>query len=721
MKKNLFLGLILISLILFLWFSKSDYYVFNDQVDQYYNMWELDEAEKLLREIIEDNIKNQNIYSLKANLNRITNLYEDMEDYWEALYNIESLMLLEKDSYNLSKLETRRNNLITKKKIRDNLSKLAQNNDYFGVIEYYKLNKDFINEWSSILIFVYGSYLNNQDYKWAYEIAKLALQNNKRNSKINFRQTAMEKIEDILSNIAKDKTYKQSLSSNFNDTHIWQQFYIESLKIDKAQSTISNSKEVTIAIIDDWINPNHPDLTNNIRINNKEIKNNWKDDDKNWYTDDYVWFNAILWNGNMQPYWEHWTMVAWIIWAEINNKEWIAWITKKVKIMPIVACYSNEYAKLLWHDAWWCSLDAIKKWIKYAIDNWANIINLSLWWERFNYTNEYDSIIKDAYKKWIFIVVAAWNWDGMQLWSNWVNTNLVSVSPVCNDGFNKKAIFGVWALDKEWKITKWSNYWECADFSAFGEWIVSTSIPVYNWNYWVNYNKLDWTSFASPMIAWIIWLWFNKYWKLSIDKTYDALSKSLVENENWNKIIDVELFLTKLWWSSTKDYQTELYSAISRMYNNWLTSYKDVEDFMPDEYLTREQASKFFVKLANKFWKYDDTHINNGFSDIKSADPTLKLYIWNAYSMWIMKWKNNKFMPFNKLTQAQALAVILRITDWQQNEKWNQRYKEYYNIANNYWILEWLWFNYNLLDSTNITRKDVAVLIYWLVNKWVIK
>ena len=51
-------------------------------------------------------------------------------------------------------------------------------------------------------------------------------------------------------------------------------------------------------------------------------------------------------------------------------------------------------------------------------------------------------------------------------------------------------------------------------------------------------------------------------------------------------------------------------------------------------------------------------------SDMKKADPTLWAHIVYANNMWLFKGSNWKFMPLNKLTKAQAIAVLIRIVDW---------------------------------------------------------
>lgn len=166
----------------------------------------------------------------------------------------------------------------------------------------------------------------------------------------------------------------------------------------------------------------------------------------------------------------------------------------------------------------------------------------------------------------------------------------------------------------------------------------------------------------------------------------------------------------------------KLQFAISWLYINWLTTYGTVAEFMPDDYLTREQASKFFVLFAKKILKKSvDTKKSVSLSDLTKADKTLQSHIKEANQLWLFNGVKWKFLPFNKLTRAQTLAVIIRSVNWKQDETWTKWYDKYYNIANNYWILEWLSFDYTTLDSINIKRSEVAMLLYRLVDKGIVK
>ena len=160
----------------------------------------------------------------------------------------------------------------------------------------------------------------------------------------------------------------------------------------------------------------------------------------------------------------------------------------------------------------------------------------------------------------------------------------------------------------------------------------------------------------------------------------------------------------------------ELKEAIEWMYSNWLTIFNTPSTFMSNDNLTREQASKFFAQFAAKVLNksFTDNVDLNKFPDIKNADPTLTYYIIQANYMWLFQWSNWNFMPFNKLTQAQAIAVVVRMIDWYLDESAGARYTNYYNKADSYWLLKRWNFDLSSLDKTNITRWDMALILYTL-------
>lgn len=513
--------------------------------------------------------------------------------------------------------------------------------------------------------------------------------------------------------------YKQENFST-NDYYSFMQHWFQDLNIMEAQKKVKNTHKIIVAVIDDWVHINHPDLSKNIRINTKEIPWNWIDDEWNWYIDDYNGFNFIYNNNNTIPLWSHGTRVAWIIWAIANNEIWVAGIMKNVSIMPVWVC-----------DIEWCNPINVIKWIEYAVNNWADIINLSLWWHQIINSDEYTTAIENANKKGVIVVVAAWNGDVITKSAVWVNTNVNKVAPVCNYGNNKKNIIWVWSISRDWNVTNRSNYWDCVDLYA--PWVEITSTTLIGQNnpqYFLLqdwYDTSDWTSFSAPIIAWIIGLWLNKYWKLDRDIVYDSLMQSMVRNKAKVHLVDASLFLDILWEkvnqknttipNNSEVNQTEVNESILWLYNNWLTIFNNTTSFMSDELISREQASKFFSvfnNLINKDWAKSTE--NCTLKDIKNADHSLLQYINDSCAQWIILWNNGNFMPFWKLTKAQAITILVRIVKWKLNEWWMRRYQEYYNYANEIWLLNNLNYNETTIDGEYITRWEMSILIYRAFN-----
>ena len=160
----------------------------------------------------------------------------------------------------------------------------------------------------------------------------------------------------------------------------------------------------------------------------------------------------------------------------------------------------------------------------------------------------------------------------------------------------------------------------------------------------------------------------------------------------------------------------ELKKAIERMYENWLTQYNTPETFWTEKYLTREQAAKFFAtfnsKVLNK--KFNEKVNLNAFSDMDRANPDLKYYIFQTYDMWLFKGVKWKFLPSDKLTQAQAISVAIRMVDWNLEEAKNSWYINYYIKAKKYWLLKWWKFDIVDLNKIRITRWDTALILYAL-------
>ncbi|MBW4643739.1 MAG: S8 family serine peptidase [Goleter apudmare HA4340-LM2] len=153
---------------------------------------------------------------------------------------------------------------------------------------------------------------------------------------------------------------------------------------------------VVVAVVDTGVDYNHVDLRNNIWTNTKEISGNGIDDDGNGYIDDDYGWNFIDNTNNVLDKNGHGTHVAGTIAGE-NNGSGVTGIAYNAKIMPV---------KVL-SDSGSGSYSAIANGIYYAVNNGANVINLSLGGDFPNSTLA--SAIEYASKKGVVVVMAAGN------------------------------------------------------------------------------------------------------------------------------------------------------------------------------------------------------------------------------------------------------------------------------------------------------------------------
>lgn len=224
-------------------------------------------------------------------------------------------------------------------------------------------------------------------------------------------------------------------------------------------SWVLKNTSVSVAVIDNWVNYNHPDLVWSV-WGNKTCLLSWNDINCiNWY-DFYHDKNTPL--PNLSANWDHGTHVAWIIAAWINNWTWIIWV--------------NPYAKIVALKIWrWESLttsDEIKA-INFAIENWVKIINASYW------SSSSGDMEREAIERfinetdWLFIT-AAWNNNGRN----------VDQSPVYPCSIDLDNIICVASVDNLWNISTFSNYWKvsvdiAAPWTSIDSTSVSTSNPIF--------------------------------------------------------------------------------------------------------------------------------------------------------------------------------------------------------------------------------------------------
>lgn len=128
------------------------------------------------------------------------------------------------------------------------------------------------------------------------------------------------------------------------------------------------SQSVIVAVLDTGLNMTHEDMKGVEWVNEGETNNNGIDDDQNGYIDDINGFNLIKENNNVWDDNGHGTAVSSVIGAHADNEVGIAGINWRITIMPVKVASASGTA----------SLFDIAQGIYYAVDNGADMINMSL-------------------------------------------------------------------------------------------------------------------------------------------------------------------------------------------------------------------------------------------------------------------------------------------------------------------------------------------------------
>jgi len=188
-------------------------------------------------------------------------------------------------------------------------------------------------------------------------------------------------------------------------------------------------------------------------------------------------------------------------------------------------------------------------------------------------------------------------------------------------------------------------------------------------------------------------------------------------NETWSVENEetIEDTIIELPDNSQINPEDEFDSALSWMYENWLTMYDNKTDYRPYDPLTREEASKIIGQAYSVLWYQDVTkNASCTFSDSENFNPTLSKHIWNVCKRWLFKWADGRFMPKETLTKAQSMAVLMRMFEWKMSYElqipWRTQYYEK-------WKIIWLTNvdNINEFDH-ELTRYEIALMIYRLKN-----
>lgn len=161
---------------------------------------------------------------------------------------------------------------------------------------------------------------------------------------------------------------------------------------------------------------------------------------------------------------------------------------------------------------------------------------------------------------------------------------------------------------------------------------------------------------------------------------------------------------------------TEFQQALAWMYANGLTKYSDEGEYRPSDWLTREEAAKIIGQAFITLGYNQDTKNNNcNFIDADQIDPTLFSFVVNTCKRGIFKGTtDNKFLPIEKLTRPQAMALLIRMFEGKvSNESRVPRWGDYYIKSQALGITT---LNNQTAFNSNITREEIAIYMYRFRN-----
>ncbi len=533
----------------------------------------------------------------------------------------------------------------------------------------------------------------------------------------------------VSNEIISQKKYSDDLYSGY-------QWYLENINAPQAWQITQGSNNVVVAVIDSGVDTNHEDLTHSIWLNQREIENNGIDDDRNGYIDDKKGWNFADESNVMDIYDDgkhhHGTMVAGLVAAKKDNRKGVAGIAPNVKIMPLIVVdlEGNIVTSRI--------IDAIK----YAVENGANIINLSL--GGMGYTTDYnpafDEVVKYAYDHNVLVIAAAGNGTRDRLTGELTgigqNLSVNRTSPVCNDG-EKNWVIGVGATNVNNEITRWSNYTDrpsgCIDVWAPGEKIATTTLLN-------EYVTSDGTSFSAPIISGVAALVKSLHpdWNVEEIKTvlltsqtngiidaYKAVTASrpnVQYKANISTQIDIEIFenINITTPPDTPRIEKSIVSDIpfpdveESKYQEAINILKDkgIVNGYPDgtfRPLNTINRAEFLAILMNNLSEAipEAPQDGCGFTDVKSTHWFAK-YVCFAKSHGFAKgYPDGTFRPGDPVNFVEALALTERVFGWQVVEDTQEWFRPYVIMAGE---------NYIIPDSIStfgqkLMRQDMAELV----------
>lgn len=309
-----------------------------------------------------------------------------------------------------------------------------------------------------------------------------------------------------------------------DDEYLNEQWYLENIDAYTAWDTHTGDGSVVVAVLDTGVDLDHPDLEENIWVNDGEIAGDGIDNDDNGWVDDVNGYDFVDDDGSPIPNSDeafdegaisHGTVIAGIIGAVGNNEEGIAGIIWDVQLMSVRILDNQGIG----------DSNLARQGVEYAVANGADVINLSF--TGFDFDDALREAIEKAHKAGVVVTAAMGNAD-----DGGINIDLSPIFPACfGELSGKDWILGVAATDQDDAKADFSNYGaQCTDISAPGQDIFSTVYQDEDWFQMSDgFYQDSWsgTSMASPMVAGAAALLRSAYHSLTPDDIKSILRLSV--------------------------------------------------------------------------------------------------------------------------------------------------------------------------------------------------